>query len=287
MPSIYCPRCGAQAEGGYRFWGLSKPHCTACGWNVTLAIEATRNSRNELPWALPIIGVVFLVDIFGSKDRFAAIPMLLLFTGVAGIWISLQRKLNRLQEIQKSAAYPYPQTSALTALQAVKLIRESRLEQLRALPKPRIVVFKLVPRILSYLFPLSWVFGIVFVFTIFRERGLTPVAFSEWLPFLLMGVIWSGVCIVFIWNAIKDRRLLAEGEIAMGTVIHQRRSGRKHQTSRIYYEFRDSTGRKIQSDTTDDSRTLYEEMETPVFYSPLDPYKNIPLVCADCRLVER
>ena len=70
----------------------------------------------------------------------------------------------------------------------------------------------------------------------------------------------------------------------MATVTHQTLTGGRHPSSKITYEFKDRAGVQFHCETTEDSRTLYEEMETPIFYNPANPTENVPLVSASCEL---
>ena len=101
---------------------------------------------------------------------------------------------------------------------------------------------------------------------------------------LLFALIWSVIGITTIRSARRDRKLLAEGEIAIAIVTHQALSGGRHQQSKIRYEFKDAAGRLVKGGGTDESWKLYEDMEVPVFYDPENPEKNVTLCAATCEL---
>jgi hypothetical protein len=103
-------------------------------------------------------------------------------------------------------------------------------------------------------------------------------------PLLFFASIWSAVAVATIRDARRDRRLLAEGDLAIGIITRQELSGGKHRRSTIRYEFKDTAGRLVQGEGTDQSRELYEDMTLPVFYNPANPRENVALATASCEL---
>ena len=91
MSAILCPRCGTEAAGGKGFWGLSKPFCTSCGWNVALAKEEKRSELKQLPMSLLLIAGFFGAIAYFSKQELSLFP-LLFFLVVSG------RKWDRIME---------------------------------------------------------------------------------------------------------------------------------------------------------------------------------------------
>jgi hypothetical protein len=155
------------------------------------------------------------------------------------------------------------------------------------LSKPRKVRLKLVPRIISIAFPISWIVIAFFGYQIVRDqlaasRPFTPS--NNLGALLLFALIWSVIGITRIRGARKDRELLAEGNLALAIVTRQEMVGGKHRRSKIRYEFRDAAGQQIAGEGTDESRELYEDMEVPVFYDSENPNRNVALPAASYEL---
>jgi hypothetical protein len=195
--------------------------------------------------------------------------------------IASWRKLKLLEASYPTTSYKAPLPGLSAAESRTQTNRAAVFEQLRNLATPRQVRFKPVPRIISIAFPISIAAGVYWAFLLAR----TGIAISSDL-FVLLGVaiVWSAIAITSIRRAIRDRKLLTEGGLAIGVVTRQYLTGGKHQRSEIQYEFKDAAGRTYVRSATDDSRTLYEEMETPVFYTPANPEVSVPLATASCEL---
>lgn len=270
--------------GGNGFWGTSKPYCSFCGWNLALTKERLRNQLKQVPWALLLFAAFFGAIAYFSKEEFALFPFLFLSVVLIASAITTWRQLRLLEASHPAMAFAKPLTSVTAAKQKAEQDREVAYQHLRELPRPRQARFKTVPRIVAIAFPISMVFAAYFVFQIFRD-GLPPSSsLTELGPLLIFAGICSTIAVIIIRSARRDRKLLAEGVLAIATVTHQELSGGKHQRSRINYEFKDATGRRVESETTDHTCTLYEEMDTPVFYNPANSSENVPLVCASCEL---
>ena len=172
----------------------------------------------------------------------------------------------------------------MTVEERGKQKREATYRHLQVLLKPRLVLLKPMPRVISIAFPLSWILVAYIAFLIFRNGFVSPSLLGVLTALLIVGGIWSAIAVVVIRRARKDRRLLAEGNMAMATITSQWLTGGKHQRSKIEYEFKDAGGLRVHGEATDESFTLYEEMETPVFYNPANTTESVPLVCASCEL---
>lgn len=281
MATVLCPRCGMQAGGGKGFWGWSKPFCTSCGWNVALAKEEKRSELKQLPVSLLLFVAFFGAIAYFSKREFSLFLMLFLLVVMAISAVGSWKKLRLLDASHLA-------TASLSAAKAVEeranREREATYQRLQALPKPRPVRLKPVPRIISIAFPVSWILIAYFGFLIVRNGLVSPSMFADLVPLLIVGGIWSVIAVVVIRRARKDRRLLAEGNLAMATITSQCLTGGKHQRSKVEYEFKDAAGLRVHGEATDESFTLYEEMETPIFYNPANPTENVPLVSASCEL---
>jgi len=124
-----------------------------------------------------------------------------------------------------------------------------------------------------------------------RARTVTPKLDSpneivNLLTSVLFVLIWLSITIPTIRGVFRDRRLLSNGEIGIAVVTRQSSTGGKTKTSRIEYQFKDAAGRQYSGKSTDESRELYEDMETPVFYNPENPAENIALVGATYDVVD-
>jgi len=287
MKKIFCPRCGMEAIGGNGFWGTSKPYCSLCGWNVSLAKETERASLKQLPWALLLFASFFAFVGYLSKSGFALFPFLFLSVFVVVGAIASWRKLKLLEVSHPAAAYASTLPSVMAAKETLKKTPVNTHLYLSGLSKPRIVRFKPVARVITIAFPISWIFIVYFGFKIMRDEIAvsSPLATLRDLgPLLLFALIWSVIGITTIRSARRDRKLLSEGELAIAIVTHQELSGGKRRQSKIRYEFKDVTGRLVRGGGTDESWELYEDMEVPVFYDAEDPGKNVALCAATCEL---
>lgn len=96
---------------------------------------------------------------------------------------------------------------------------------------------------------------------------------------LLLGwpVIIYGYAFVFLRNRLRERHLIANGEVASGYVVAQQNS---RYTQSIQYSFQDATERVINANCNDPSRSLYEGMTVPVFYDRENPDRSLPLPCS-------
>jgi hypothetical protein len=85
-----------------------------------------------------------------------------------------------------------------------------------------------------------------------------------------------GYSFVFLRNRLRERQLLANGELATGYVTAQN-NGRYTQS--VQYCFRLGE-RLVGGRCTDSSRSLYEGMTVPVFFDPENPERSVPLDCS-------
>ncbi len=273
-----------KALGGKGFWGLSKPYCSFCHWNVALAREGKRRQLKQLLLSPLIFAAFFGAVAYFAKEEFALFPFLFICIFVLVTAIASRKELRVLETSHSAATSAPPLTSLAAAQEKAKLDREAAFEHLRALQRPRHVRLKSVPMVISFAFPASLVLFAYFGFVILRNGGVSSGMLRDLVPLLIIVGIWSVLSVVVMRRAWKDRRLLQNGDLAIATVTNQELTGGRHPRSRITYEFKDASGLKIHSEKNDDSRTLYEEMETPVFYNPGNTADSVPLVCASCEL---
>jgi hypothetical protein len=287
MKEILCPKCGMQAIGADGFWSTSKPYCSYCGWNVSLAKEVERTSLKKLPWSLFLFAAFFGCIAYFSKAPFALLPFFFLSLFSVASAIATWRRLKLLQASHPAAAYATALSSVKAAEEETRHDRGTAYRYLLALTKPRPVRLRPFQRAISVAFPISWIFIVYFGFQIIRD-GLAASSQLTTLtslgPLFLFASLWSVIGVATIRDARRDRRLLAEGDLAIGIVTHQELSGGRHRRSKIIYEFKDTAGRQVQGEGTDESREFYEDMTLPVFYNPANPRENVALATASCEL---
>jgi hypothetical protein len=285
MPGILCPACGSRAAGANFFWGWEKPYCSLCGWNIPAAIESQRSQLRQFRGALYIAAVFFVLLAFFKREPSTLIVFLFLLAVLLSICLFTLKKLKTLTALEQSSASSA--AALIAAKEKTRLERTAALEQLRALPKPRRVRMRIVPRIISLLFPLSWVFIVFVAYQLLADNGQTGAVFPDnglLLILLLVPAGWTAICVWTLARARRDRRLLAEGEVTLATIISQWMAGSRHPLSKVAYEFKDSAGHIVQSEVTDSSRSLYEQMQTWIFYDPLNSEKQVLEPNAYCQL---
>ena len=236
------------ATGGSGFWGRSKPYCSFCGWNLQIAKEIERASLKQFPWSLLLFAGFFGLVSYLSKSEFALVPFFFLSALLVGSAIASWRKLKLLEASHHATAYTNPLSSVMAARESIKHVPATAHQYLWTLSKPRRVRLKPVPRAITFAFPISWIFITYFGYRIVHDQIAvsSPLAtLGDLGPLLLFALIWSGVGIATIRRARSDRRLLAEGDLAMAVVIHQELSGGKRRQSTISYQFKDATWRLV------------------------------------------
>ena len=87
-------------------------------------------------------------------------------------------------------------------------------------------------------------------------------------------------------SVFRDRKLLANGDIAIAVIVGQETIGGKSKASKIEYEFKDLAGRTYTGKSKDETRELYEDMQTLVFYDRDNPAKTSALVGATFDLLD-
>lgn len=85
------------------------------------------------------------------------------------------------------------------------------------------------------------------------------------------------VLLLMLWVFIGDKRLVTNGEIAIGKVTNVR-SGRRGPV--ITYEFLDGSGRLITTTSQDNTRSLSLGMRVRVFFNPDNPQTDQIAICS-------
>jgi hypothetical protein len=206
------------------------------------------------------------------NSQFVLFPFIFLSTLVVGYAFVSWRKLRLLECFPSPVAY----TSA-----ASRVLADHQTLYLQSLQKPRRVRLKPVPRIISIAFPLTAVLIAIFGYAAVRRSN----RLRDLVPFLLFAFIFAVIGLMTVKTARRDRRLLREGEFAIATVTGQQLAGGgKNRRSAIQYQYKTAAGLSVEGKATDDTWSLYEDMEIVVFYDPAHPSESVPLVCASCKL---
>jgi hypothetical protein len=159
--------------------------------------------------------------------------------------------------------------------------REKQLSELAALPRPRKLRMTWKGRIYVVL-----MLALVILFTIYAlqnywtELNHHALEQRSWLLIWAILVVY-GSAFVFFRDRLRERRLLANGELVSGFVTEQ--SNERYAVS-IKYRFKLPAGNFVFCRCNDASRSLYEGMTVPVFYDPENPTRSIPLDCSLTRI---
>jgi hypothetical protein len=95
--------------------------------------------------------------------------------------------------------------------------------------------------------------------------------------FLLIGLIFLLFLGFRVYKGFKRHRLLRDGEVVIGRVLSQERSGEWRQSSKITYEFEDLMGGVTSDAAADITESLYEGMLVVVFYRAEDVREHVAL----------
>lgn len=287
MTPIQCPRCDREATGGRGVWSESKPHCSSCGWNLErVKASQQENLKFALVFFILIAVAVSAASLFSRHISLTAA----LGVGAFSLFLLLAAALSwkRLKTLQSVRANATMQVAAINSFATPTHRPGPSFDRMLLTPRPRPLKMKstgyvfltsLVMALVGLAAPLAW-----FVRN-GRSRPQASNDVSNLVSFAVFGLILLISFSLVLRSMLRDRRLLAEGEIAIATVTAQSFNG-KGKGSKIKYEFKDVAGRGYAGSATDQTQTLYEEMETPVFYNPMNPAENVALVSAMYKLVD-
>jgi ribosomal protein L37E len=287
MSGIQCPRCGRQASGGGRFWKYGKPYCSWCGWNAD-RVKTVRD-RNQILATVCFAGFGLFLGVLGASVN-SANPQRRIFIAFGFMVLLLVLIARFRSKSEKSSQTKYAATAPVAPGAFAMSGNASSIpyERLLMLRRPRTLRLKAASRIFAVallLFCVSAGYGIFL--TVEKGGGKADfTALPNLVPFAMIGLIWALIAITMFRSMLRDRSLLSEGEIAVATVTAQSYAGGESRNSRITYEFKDAAGRTFSGKCTDRTRKIFEEMQTPVFYDPTNPTKNIALVGATYDVVE-
>ncbi|MGD1209960.1 MAG: DUF3592 domain-containing protein [Candidatus Acidiferrales bacterium] len=189
----------------------------------------------------------------------------------------------------------FTDTSASTepgeATAAQKALAEEEFGRLSSLPRPRSV--RMTRRGILYgllagsaLLGMASLFGYAAWRVAAFHKPLPRLDGSDWFS-AVVGVGFALALVGTLRRVVRDRRLLANGRIALGRIVTQR-TGRSHyffyEYSSITYSFSDGSLRTFTKVGTDYSKQYYEGMWVPIFYDPEKPGRCVADGCALCRL---
>jgi hypothetical protein len=284
MTEIQCPRCGGQAAGTKGVWSDKKPYCPACGWNVDRANLSGGKNQNLLTIylvaiALGIVGIFAASVANPHRGNFVPFAFVLLVLAL----ISWHRAKKSAQTAGPAVSPSFKPANASASSAS------SDYERLRIMRRPRAIRMKTPIRIFVIVYTILLVsvgYGLLLAVT----RGGDKTDFHSQLPNLfslaVFALIWGVIAIVMFRSIVRHRSLLIDGEIAMGTITSQTYAGGESRGSNIVYEFKDAAGRTYTGKGSDPHSTLFEEMQTPVFYDATNPGKNVALAAAAYSLID-
>lgn len=288
MRKVNCPHCGSQASkvgviDGYKFY------CSRCGWNHEIVRRAL-SSTIKVSLVLVALGVAFavMVRVRSPNEGWAWAGILLAFSGLPiyyafSAFLQL-RRLGRLSFQPSTDQSPAFRVSELSSGVPSKTIefKEKEFPELAALPRPRKLRMTWKGR-----FYATFALVVVSLVTVY----CLPALWTEFNnPHSPNGRKWSlaaalvvvyGYAFAFFRNRLRERRLLADGELASGYVTEQSNG---QYTQSIQYCFKLSSGRLAFGRCNDASRSLYEGMTVPVFYDADNPALSVPLDCSLTRI---
>jgi hypothetical protein len=283
MRKVNCPDCGASAAKVSLRRGC-KFYCSQCGWNRENAREALVSLIRQSLF-LAALGVIFavVVSVKNPNQRWLAGAILLAFSAWPLFYAVSAR--YQLRKLRQHALQPGSHRTGSVALanatplpgddsQAITF-RQKEFPELATIPRPR--KLKTTWKGRGY-----WAFALVLVvlytmYGVSAALGEFRISHSwngnDFMPLVPAAMIY-GWFFFFLRNRIRERRLLADGELATGYVTAQS-NGRYTQS--IDYCFRRADGAMVAGSCHDASRSLFEGMPVAVFYDAQDPRRSVPL----------
>jgi len=273
MRAITCPRCGTPIDRSRPFGFQNKPFCATCGWNLEraeLAVSGKSYAAALVPVAIVTVFIIGLLGFTQAKNPFVfLIPLVFGSVVLIPLWSSISTR--------KAVA-----AAKLTANPSLALSQpplDPVLQQLRVMPRPRRVRFR-VPGALASVLVLTMVLGIggLWIATSLkadRSTGNVRVR-SNPSGILVVPIVFVVLLVVPYFRDKRHLPLMRDGELALGRVTYQQNTSQgKSSYSRIGYEFKTTSGQLIQDQAKDLTYTVYEDMIIPVFYDPTNPARNV------------
>jgi len=282
MSETICPKCKAVALGGRGTWSDVKPYCTVCGWNLERVKAKDQKTVKSVVRFLVAVAIVF-----GIASKFAPsfVSSFAFFGGLFSLFMAIAgvQAWQRLKAIQGVQPYVRVSMAVPVSSPVSTYLHDPTFDRLLATTPPRRTKLKNSARFLAAIALLVLV-GFGFSTYAIIEKNNANLGTHRIVSDLYQPGIFAFVVLIVSFTLIRplilDRSLVATGRIAMGTITKQSFTGGKHRSSNIEYEFKDAAGRTYTGSATDQARTLYEDMQTPIFYNPAKPRQSVPLVSA-------
>jgi hypothetical protein len=266
---------------GYKFY------CSRCGWNHEI-VRGELSSTIKVSLFLVAVGVLVAVVMRVRNPSEAgawAVTLLALSALPLFYALSALHQVRKLRDLLFQPANPKTGTFTISEMGSSSdvpsktiVFKENEFPELVALPRPR--KLKMTWKGRSYF---AFALVVVGLYTVYgfpaawREFSNPQSAHGKsWTLLTPMAVIY-GYSFAFFRNRLRERQILANGELASGYVTAQN-NGRYIQS--IQYYFRLADGKLIAGQCNDASRSLYEGMTVPVFYDAEKPTRSIPLDCS-------
>jgi hypothetical protein len=251
------------------------------------------NGQSELPVGCLLSGAAINVVAFfrNPASRSMSAALAAAFCGLPTFWIASARyHLGRIRDTEKTSSLePAPSLTSLSrAAQGISLpapLFEERSGALAALRRPRRLKLSWQGRFYTLIAVAGGPFSLYLAATWMREGPRAAgSAQSQTLPWFLVCSAFCFYLFTFILNRLRELKLHTDGAVANGYVVSQKTN---RYPQNIADRFQDAAGRAFTARCTDPSRSLYEGMNTPVFYDVNQPTQSIPPECSLTKLATR
>jgi hypothetical protein len=289
MAKINCPHCESRAVrvglmDGYKFY------CSRCGGNHQIVARELSFTIKASSILLCLAVVLIVVARLKSTRDWRAWAGVLLAFSTSPIYYELSsfQQLCRIRSLSFEPAANQSRTLSVSEVSSsgtpakTIVFKEREFLELAALPRPRKLkltwkgrFYLLATLVMLILFTL---YGAPALWTEFNKPQSSQG--RNWLLVLPFAVIY-GYSFAFFRNRIRERQLLANGELASGYVTAQDNG---EYTQSIQYCFKLSRGQLAFGRCNDASRSLYEGMTVPVFYDGDNPTRSVLLDCSLTRI---
>jgi hypothetical protein len=275
MKQVLCPKCEART-----IVAAQKPFCAKCGWNLEAARSAV---KGEVVGMWVCIAAVGLLALFftvrkGGEWGMAVSAAFMTCIVLGYYFLSLLPAQKTLRAAKKRFDSKIDEGKSGEQFGAGPIHqREVPPDWIFHASKPRslrVRWHKVADRLVNRAFTGGAALAIFSVFFLATTRGDFLRARTA---FLAIGLIFLFLLGFRIRQGFKTRRLLQGGEVAIGRVLSQERSGEWKRSSKITYEFEDRMGGVTSAMATDITESLYEGMPVVVFYQAEDVEEHVAL----------
>ncbi len=275
MKPVICPKCEART-----IVVAQKPFCAQCHWNLEAARSAV---QGEVVGVWVCIAAVGLLALFftvrkGGEWGMAVSAAFMICIVLGYYFLSLlpaQKTLHAAEERFDSKIDEKERSEQFAAAPGHQI--GVSLDSIFRISKPRTVRVrwhKVADRFVNRAFAGGAALVIFSVLFLATTRGDFLRARTA---FLAIGLIFLFFLSFRIRKGFKRHGLLQNGEVVIGRVLSQERSGEWKQSSKITYDFEDLMGGVTSDTATDMTESLYEGMPMVVFYEAEDVEKHVVL----------